>query len=94
MPDLFAPIMMGDLQLAHRIIMAPLTRMRARDGLVTALHAEHYGQRSSPGALLIAEATVVNATGEPYRWVPRMYTQEHCDAWKGVVEAVHEKVPN
>ncbi|TPX31982.1 hypothetical protein SmJEL517_g04815 [Synchytrium microbalum] len=91
MPDLFSPILLGDLQLSNRIIMAPLTRMRAKGGLAGPLHVLHYAQRSSPGSLLIQEATVVNETGEPYRFVPKMYTQEHCDSWKPVCQAVHEK---
>ena len=46
---LFAPVRMGDLNLPNRIVMAPLTRMRAGpvDHVPTALQAEYYAQRAS-----------------------------------------------
>ncbi len=55
---LFTPYRMGDLDLPNRIVMAPLTRMRAQphDHVPTVLQAEYYAQRASAG-LIIAEAT-------------------------------------
>src|SRR5277367_4389851 len=57
---LFTPYRMGDLDLPNRIVMAPLTRMRAQphDHVPTALQAEYYAQRASAG-LIIAEATAI-----------------------------------
>jgi 2,4-dienoyl-CoA reductase-like NADH-dependent reductase (Old Yellow Enzyme family) len=55
---LFTPYRMGDLDLPNRIVMAPLTRMRAQphDHVPTTLQAEYYAQRASAG-LIITEAT-------------------------------------
>ena len=56
MADLFSPLLAGDLSLANRIVMAPLTRSRAgADGVPTETMAEHYAQRASVG-LIISEA--------------------------------------
>src|SRR5258708_25661902 len=60
-PPLFTPVRMGDLDLPNRIVMAPLTRMRAGsiDHVPTALQAEYYAQRASAG-LIVAEATAIS----------------------------------
>jgi 2,4-dienoyl-CoA reductase-like NADH-dependent reductase (Old Yellow Enzyme family) len=66
MPSLFDPIRLGDLDLPNRIIMAPLTRMRADEHRVPApIVAEYYAQRAAAG-LIIAEATCVDAMGVGY----------------------------
>ena len=61
---LLTRVRMGDLDLPNRIVMAPLTRMRAGpiDHVPTALQAEYYAQRASAG-LIIAEATAISADG-------------------------------
>ena len=58
---LFSPLTVGPYRLNHRVIMAPLTRMRAQEGTVAAhaLNVEHYKQRASDGGLIIAEASQV-----------------------------------
>ena len=70
---LFTPLRMGDLDLPNRIVMAPLTRMRAgsMDHVPTALQAEYYAQRGSAG-LIVAEATAISADGFGYAvwWTP------------------------
>ena len=46
--DLFSPVALGDLQLANRVVMAPLTRLRAgAAGVPGDLIAEHYAQRAA-----------------------------------------------
>jgi len=62
---LFAPLTVGPYRLSHRVIMAPLTRMRAQDGTVAAhaLNVLHYKQRASDGGLIIAEASQVSQAG-------------------------------
>ena len=53
--QLFTPVTLGDLQLANRIVMAPMTRNRAEaDGTPNALMAEHYAQRASAGLIVAA----------------------------------------
>ena len=68
MTTLFDPTHAGDLALANRIVMAPLTRNRAPNAIPTPLMAEYYAQRASAG-LLITEATASPAAASP--WPPR-----------------------
>ena len=58
---LFIPVRTGELDLPNRIVMAPLTRMRAGpiDHVPTALQAEYYAQQASAG-LIVAEATAIS----------------------------------
>ncbi len=88
---LFTPLALGPLDLRHRVVMAPLTRMRARpQGRVpTALNATYYAQRASPGGLLIAEATPVSWQGHGHPDVPGIHTDEQQAAWMAVTDAVH-----
>ncbi|MTD44703.1 alkene reductase [Conexibacter sp. W3-3-2] len=92
-PALTDPFTAGALELAHRVVMAPLTRMRATGAGSTApkpLNAEYYGQRSSPGGLLISEATQVAPDGQGYPDTPGIHEPEHVAGWRGVTDAVHE----
>jgi len=89
MRSLFDPVQVGDLQLANRIVMAPLTRNRAPDAIPTPLMAEYYTQRASAG-LLITEATAISQQGQGYSDVPGLYGTEQLDGWKRITEAVHD----
>ncbi len=92
-PHLFSPLKVGPYQLQHRVVMAPLTRMRAdRSSFAPrALNAEYYGQRATPGGLIIAEASPVMATGRGNPATPGIYSDAQIAGWRGVVEAVHAK---
>jgi len=88
MTTLFDPVTAGDLHLANRIVMAPLTRNRAPDAIPTPLMAEYYAQRASAG-LLITEATAISHEAQGYADVPGLYGTEQLDGWKRVTQAVH-----
>ena len=88
MQSLFERVQVGDIALANRIAMAPLTRNRAPDAIPTALMAQYYGQRASAG-LLITEATAISPQGQGYADVPGLYSTEQLDGWKKVTQAVH-----
>jgi N-ethylmaleimide reductase len=92
-PSLFSPLRVGPYQLKHRVVLAPLTRMRAaRPSLAPRpLNAEYYRQRATPGGLLIAEATPVLATGHGNPGVPGIYSELQIAGWRAVVDAVHAK---
>src|SRR5262249_27232852 len=92
-PHLFSPLKIGPYQLAHRVIMAPLTRMRAaRPSLAPRpLNAEYYAQRATSGGLIIAEASPVTATGHGNPGVPGIHTDAQVEGWREVVDAVHAK---
>ncbi len=85
---LFDPVTAGDLHLANRIVMAPLTRNRAPDAVPTALMAEYYTQRASAG-LIITEATAISQQGQGYADVPGLYSEDQVEAWKPVTKNVH-----
>ncbi|UCJ14808.1 alkene reductase [Pseudomonas sp. MM211] len=88
---IFDPFTLGALTLNNRIVMAPLTRNRAGDGLVpTDLTATYYAQRASAG-LIITEATQVSPQAQGYQNTPGLYTPEQIDAWRKVTDAVHAK---
>ncbi len=71
---LFTSLRLGAMQLPSRIVMAPLTRMRAGVASVpTALNAEYYAQRSSAG-LIISEGTAISPRAQGYPNAPGIYT--------------------
>lgn len=89
--DLFQPFKLGDIQLANRMVMAPLTRNRAEAGNVPgAMTIEYYAQRASLG-LIIAEATQVSAQAQGYVSTPGVHTPEQIDAWRQVTDEVHAR---
>ena len=88
-PNLFTPVRLGALEAPNRILMAPLTRMRAGPGrLPTPLMAEYYAQRAAAG-LIINEATAISQQGTGCPNSPGIYTDEQVAGWKLVTEAVH-----
>jgi len=90
-PDLFAPINVGALKLANRMVMAPLTRNRAGSGLSPSeFAAEYYAQRASAG-LIIAEATQVSAQAQGYADTPGCFNDAQVAGWRKVTDAVHAK---
>jgi N-ethylmaleimide reductase len=90
MTTLFDPLTVGDVTLNNRVIMAPLTRMRAGAGGVPhALNATYYAQRASAG-LIISEATQISQQGQGYPATPAIYTDAHVAGWKFVTDAVHQ----
>jgi N-ethylmaleimide reductase len=91
-PSLFSPLEVGRYKLAHRIVMPPLTRMRAGAGNVPSeLAAGYYGQRATTGGLIIAEATQVTPYGQGYPATPGIHTAEQVAGWRKVTDAVHAK---
>ncbi|WP_295981885.1 alkene reductase [uncultured Variovorax sp.] len=88
MSTLFDSVQAGDLKLANRIVMAPLTRNRSPNAIPPDIAATYYAQRASAG-LLITEATAISHQGQGYSDVPGLYGTEQLDSWKRVTEAVH-----
>lgn len=88
---LFQPARLGALQLANRIVMAPLTRSRAGAGDVpTPLMATYYGQRATAG-LLISEAAQISPQGKGYIQTPGIYNAAQIAGWRQVTDAVHAR---
>ena len=84
---LFQPIQVGPVTLAHRVVLAPLTRLRAAPGGVHGALAEtYYAQRAGvPGTLLVTEATAVaHFAGGRGPNSPGVFTAAQVAAWKRV----------
>ncbi|TYJ56447.1 hypothetical protein B9479_002850 [Cryptococcus floricola] len=92
-PKLFQPIKVGNDELKHRIVMAPLTRLRA--SLKTAIPSDwaidYYTQRASEGGLVITEATFIAEELKGYDYVPGIYSPEQIAKWKKITDGVHSK---
>jgi N-ethylmaleimide reductase len=87
---LFTPLKVGDIEIANRIAMAPLTRNRA-DHATDAPHtlqAEYYAQRASAG-LLITEASQISPQGKGYAFTPGIFSKDQIAGWKLTTDAVH-----
>ncbi|GGF99942.1 alkene reductase [Rhodococcoides trifolii] len=86
---LFTPLELGDLKLANRLVMAPLTRTRSgQDGIPGPLVVEHYRQRASLG-LIVTEGTYPTHAGQGFPGQPGLVTPEQIEGWRNVAEAVH-----
>ncbi|KAK8969937.1 putative 12-oxophytodienoate reductase 4 [Platanthera guangdongensis] len=87
---LLKPYKMGKFNLSHRVVLAPLTRSRSY-GNVPQPHAIlYYSQRTTKGGLLITEATGVSDTAQGFPITPGIWTKEQVEAWKPIVQAVHD----
>jgi N-ethylmaleimide reductase len=88
---LFEPVRLGRYNLPHRMVMAPLTRSRARQpgNVPSALNACYYAQRAS-AALIVTEATQVSQQGQGYAWTPGIHSREQIEGWRLVTDAVHK----
>ncbi|WP_275783841.1 alkene reductase [Pararhizobium gei] len=89
MASLFDPIAIGDIELANRVVMAPLTRNRSPGAVPNSLNVTYYEQRATAG-LLITEATAITHQGQGYADVPGLYTEEALNGWRQVTDAVHK----
>ena len=87
---LFRPLQLGSLDLSNRIVMAPMTRLRAINAIPTDLMAEYYAQRASAG-LIITECTMVSSLSQGYMNCPGIFSAEQIEGWKKVTTSVHNK---
>ena len=95
MTTLFDPLRAGDIDLATRIVMAPLTRNRASPGQVpNELMREYYAQRADPASgagLIVTEATQVCPEGQGYLDTPGIHSAEQVAGWRRITDAVHAR---
>ena len=86
---LFEPLVVGDVRLANRVVMAPMTRNRAGAGNVpAAMMVEYYRQRATAG-LILTEATQIVPEGQGYPNTPGIHSPEQVAGWKPITAAVH-----
>lgn len=87
---IFESFKLKEVKLSSRIVMAPMTRTRSKNGIMTAMNAEYYGQRASVG-LIISEGTSISESSMGYLYVPGIYNAAQTESWKQVTRAVHDK---
>ena len=89
MTDIFSPVRLGELDLANRVVMAPMTRDRAGPGDVPSdVMAEYYRQRASAG-LIITEGTQPCPAGKGYWRTPGIHSEAQVAGWRAVADGVH-----
>jgi 2,4-dienoyl-CoA reductase-like NADH-dependent reductase (Old Yellow Enzyme family) len=78
--------------LSHRIVLAPMTRMRASPtGIPHPRTAEYYFERATPGGLLISEGIVIDPRGKGYPNTPGLWNKDQVEAWKPITAGVKKK---
>ena len=92
MPSLFDPFDLGHVRLANRIVMAPMTRSRARNSELApdADVALYYAQRAGAG-LIVSEGAPISVQGRGWAFTPGIYTPAQIVGWRNVADAVHAK---
>lgn len=88
MHSVLAPVSLGPLRLSSRIVMAPMTRSRARTGVPNDLTVLYYRQRAGAG-LIVTEGTNISPEGRGYSATPGIWSEAQVSGWRRVTEAVH-----
>ncbi len=89
-PDLLTPVKLGPYTLSNRVVMAPLTRMRAGAGNVPQpMNVTYYEQRASAG-LIISEASQISPQGQGYPSTPGIHSDAQVVGWQAITQAVHK----
>ncbi len=87
---LFTPVRVGAYDITHRVVLAPMTRLRSNpDDSPSDMMVKFYTQRANQGNLLIVEGTAVAITGRSYYGAPGIYDDGQIPAWKKLTAAVH-----
>lgn len=90
MSALFTPVQLGRIDIANRVVMAPMTRSRALDdGTVGPMTATYYAQRAGAG-LIVTEGIFPEPRGKGYVRTPGLASEAQAASWKAVADAVHE----
>lgn len=91
MSDIFSPVRLGDIAMANRVVMAPMTRDRAGPGDVPGeVMVEYYRQRASAG-LIVTEGTQPSPSGKGYWRTPGIHSDAQVEGWRKVADAVHDE---
>ncbi|KAM7513986.1 hypothetical protein LguiA_003569 [Lonicera macranthoides] len=88
---LLIPYQLGNFHLSHRIVLAPLSRLRSYNFTAQPHAILYYSQRTTKGGFLIGEASGISDTAQGYPNTPGIWTKGHIEAWRPIVNAVHEK---
>ena len=88
---IFAPLQVGDLTLQHRVVHAALGRSRSANATESPLAAKYFSQRTTPGSLMISQATGVAAEWAAWPWAVGLHNADQQAALSRTIRAVHEK---
>lgn len=93
MPNLFTPTKVGAYELSHRVVLAPMTRLRTIQpgDIPSPTMADFYGQRASRGGLEIVEGVSISITARSYLGAASFYHVGQVEGWKAIANAVHAK---
>jgi NADH:flavin oxidoreductase / NADH oxidase family len=88
-PKLFCPFILGTATLRHRVVMAPLARLRSdQPGDIPGdLMAEYYAQRASLGGFIVTESTEITPEASAYQGAPGIYTDAQMADWRKITDA-------
>lgn len=93
-PPMFTPFRLREMVIPNRVVMSPMCQYVADDGTVGDWHMVHLGSRAIGGAgLVMAEMTDVSREARISPWCAGLYTPQHADAWKRIVDFVHGHSP-
>jgi N-ethylmaleimide reductase len=90
--DLFTPFKLGAIELSHRVVHAPTTRLRALpDQTPSPMMKKYYRQRASEGGLIITESVHPSHDSRGYHGAPSLFNDTHQHAWSELIKGVHAK---
>lgn len=93
-PPMFVPYAIRGMHLENRVVVSPMATYSAVDGIPNDFHLVHYGARAQGGAgLIFTEMTCVTSQGRITPGCTGMYCDAHLEAWKRIVDFVHERTP-
>lgn len=95
-PKLFSPYTLRGVTCRNRIFVSPMCQYSAEDGMPNSWHLVHLGSRAVGGAgLVMVEATAVNPAGRITPFDLGIWSDEHTEAFKPIVEFIrqHGAVP-
>ncbi|MES2534962.1 MAG: bifunctional salicylyl-CoA 5-hydroxylase/oxidoreductase [Pseudomonadota bacterium] len=90
-PPMLTPFKLRGTVLKNRIVVSPMAQYSAVDGVAGDYHLVHLGSRAMGGAAMVfAEMTCVSADARITPACPGLYTPEHTQAWKRIVDFFHQ----
>jgi N-ethylmaleimide reductase len=93
MAKLFTSTKVGAFDLKHRVVLAPMTRLRTLqpNDIPSPMMADFYGQRASEGGLEIIEAASVSKQARSYLGAASIFHDGQDAGWKAIADAVHAR---
>ncbi|MEE3022992.1 MAG: FAD-dependent monooxygenase, partial [SAR324 cluster bacterium] len=93
-PPMFVPYRIRNLELINRIVVSPMSMYSSEDGMPGDFHLVHYGSRAQGGAgLVFTEMTDISPEARITPGCAGIYSDEQANAWKRIVDFVHENTP-